>query len=171
MLEGVETTRWLEPEEQRTWRLFLDSHAQLMAALGRELHTDAGLSPQDYAVLVDLSERPDGVTRAFELASALAWEKTRLSHHIARMVERGLVSRRRCPSDRRGSFVAITRKGRRALEAAAPGHVASVREHFIDLLTPEELEVLTAISEKVLARLQESGHDGAGCRELGSAGC
>jgi len=163
MLGGVETTRWLGPEEQKAWRSFLESHAQLMAVLGRELQTDSGLSSQDYAVLVNLSERPDGVMRAFELGRELAWEKSRLSHHVARMVERGLVSRRRCPSDRRGSFVAITRRGRRALEAAAPGHVASVREHFIDLLSLEELEFLTAISEKVLARLSDVGDEDDGC--------
>jgi DNA-binding MarR family transcriptional regulator len=151
----VPATRWLDPAEQRLWRLFLQSHAQLTAELGRELQDDADLSVQDYAVLVALSESAGGTMRAFELSEQLAWEKSRLSHHITRMIARDLVTRRQCPTDKRGAFVAITKFGRRALRAAAPGHVASVRSHFIDLLTPKELEMLTAVSEKVLRALEK----------------
>jgi len=161
-------TRWLDPAEQRVWRVFLQSHAQLSAALGRELQEDADLSVQDYAVLVALSESPAGTMRAFELSEQLAWEKSRLSHHITRMVARDLVTRRQCPTDKRGAFVAITKRGRKALKAAAPGHVASVRDHFIDLLTPKELEMLTAVSERVLRALDKCG-DGVGTSSQGAS--
>src|ERR1700722_16442181 len=131
---------WLAPQEQTAWRGVLRAHAQLSAALGRGLLEDAGLSIQDYAVLVELSESAEGRMRPFELGRELAWEKSRLSHHITRMIERDLVKREKCPTDQRGAFVAITPRGRKAISAAAPGHAAAVRRYFIDLLTPTEIE-------------------------------
>ena len=41
----------------------------------------------------------------------------------------------------------------RTIEKAAPPHVASVRRNLIDLLTPEEIDALAAISQKVVAHL------------------
>jgi DNA-binding MarR family transcriptional regulator len=145
----MNSPNWLDPTEQRAWRGFIDTHAHLMAVLGKELAEESGMSTQDYAVLVALSEHPDGTMRSFELGRELAWEKSRLSHHISRMVERELVHRQDCPSDKRGAFVAITPKGRKAIKAAAPGHVSSVRRYFIDQLTARELETLAKIAGKV----------------------
>lgn len=149
----MKTPKWLNHEEEAAWRGLLRSQAQLMAVLGRELQDQSGLSSQDYGVLVTLNDSPDGRMRAFEVGRELAWEKSRLSHHISRMVQRNLVSRVRCPTDHRGSFIAITPTGRKALKAAAPGHVAAVRRYFVDLLSPEELETLTAIAEKTISAL------------------
>ena len=140
---------WLAPEEQTAWRGFLRTYGQLSAALGRELLQDAGLSIQDYAVLVELSESAEGRMRPFELGRELAWEKSRLSHHITRMIERDLVKREKCPTDQRGAFVAITPRGRKAISAAAPAHVAAVRRYFIDLLTTSELDTLAEIAQRV----------------------
>jgi len=148
--------KWLQPEEQVAWRGFLRTYEQLSAALGRELLQDAGLSIQDYAVLVALSESPDGRMRPFELGRELVWEKSRLSHHMTRMVERDLVRREKCPTDQRGAFVAITPRGRKAISAAAPAHVAAVRHYFIDLLTPPELDTLAEISRKIGSVLSET---------------
>jgi DNA-binding MarR family transcriptional regulator len=92
--------------------------------------------------------------RAFELSRRLGWEKSRLSHHIARMEARGLVGREPCDTDHRGAFVVLTPTGRAAIEVAAPGHVEGVRRHFIDLLTPEQLEVLADITDTVLTELE-----------------
>jgi DNA-binding MarR family transcriptional regulator len=146
--------KWLTSEEDAAWRGFLRSQAQLTAVLGHELQEESGLSAQDYAVLVTLNDQPDGRMRAFELGRELAWEKSRLSHHVTRMAERDLVTRMRCPSDQRGSFIAITPAGRKALKTAAPGHVAAVRRYFIDLLSDTELETLTAIAQKTLSALE-----------------
>ena len=104
--------------------------------LGKELSDESGLSIQDYAVLVALSDRPDGAMRAFEFGHELAWEKSRLSHHITRMAERGLVDHRGCKTDNRSVAWMVTESGRKAIRSAAPGHVASVRRYFIDQLTP-----------------------------------
>lgn len=153
--------RWLDDREARAWRGLQFMNMQLDAALARELAADSDLSIQDYAVLVALTDQPDASLRAFELADLLGWDKTRLSHHIKRMSARGLVSKEVCPTDRRGFFVVITPTGRRAIETAAPGHVAAVRRLFVDLLTEHELDVMAQVSAKVLAALGDTAPDAA----------
>jgi DNA-binding MarR family transcriptional regulator len=111
------------------------------------------LSLSDYEVLVHLSEAPDGQLRAYQLSRALQWEKSRLSHHLTRMEGRGLVTRREGKTDGRGAFVVLTQEGRAAIEAAAPTHVADVRDAFIDVLTPAQLDTLAEISDAVLNRM------------------
>ena len=128
---------------------------RLDAALARRLAEDSGLSYPDYVVLVALTDQPDGRLRLYELGAFLGWEKSRLSHHVARMADRGLVTKEQCPTDRRGTFVAITRKGRREIEAAAPGHVRAVRDLFIDRLDRDELQAVARVAEKVLAVLED----------------
>lgn len=145
--------RWLDDREQRAWSSLQLLHLRLDAALARQLLRDSGMSLQDYVVLVALTAAPDGRMRAFELGRMLGWEKSRLSHHLTRMSRRGLVDRELCEVDRRGAWVVVTKKGRKAIEAAAPGHVAEVRRLFIDLLTPRELDTIAAVAERVLAVL------------------
>ena len=147
--------RWLDEREARAWRQFLLMQGQLRGRVGGRLQRETRLSEADYEVLVHLTEAPDGRLRPSELGGATQWEKSRISHHVSRMEERGLVKRMACPTDRRGSLVAITPAGRRAIEHAAPRHVEHVREVFIDALTPAQLDALAEISEAVLARLAE----------------
>jgi DNA-binding MarR family transcriptional regulator len=130
--------------------------AQLTARLARELAGDSDLSYPDYAVLVALTDRSDGRCRPFELGGDLGWEKSRVSHHISRMVARGLVRRERCPSDQRGAFVVVTDQGRTAIEAAAPGHVAAVRRYVIDRLSPAQIDALASVASTVLAALGDA---------------
>ncbi|MBB5809367.1 MarR family winged helix-turn-helix transcriptional regulator [Streptomyces collinus] len=151
----TETVRWLTPEEQRAWRGFVRLHERLGGRLGRLLQSESKVSPADYAVLVHLTDSPEGRQRHQDLARALEWEKSRMSHHIARMAGRGMVVREECPEDGRGAFVVITDAGREAIEAAAPRHVEAVRELFLDHVTPAELRVLTEISERVIRRMDE----------------
>jgi DNA-binding MarR family transcriptional regulator len=148
-------TRWLSDSEQRAWRGYQAVQAQLSAQLNRQLQADSALSLADYEVLVALTDRPDGRLRVFELAEALQWEQSRLSHHLARMQQRGLVNRKACRDDRRGSYVLLTAAGRRAIEAAAPGHVAAVRRLFFDGLTPEQVALVAELSGRILARLAD----------------
>ena len=142
-------TRWLNPAEARAWRALQSFGTPLAAALNRQLIADSALSSADYQVLVVLSETPGGSLRAGELGRATGWEKSRLSHHIKRMEARRLVERQDCVTDGRGLLVAITDNGRRAIEDAAPGHVQAVRKFVIDILTPEQLEVLAEVGEAV----------------------
>src|SRR5665811_4538 len=116
-------TAWLNEAEEQAWRSLQFMQMRLTAELARQLAESSSLSYPDYIVLVALTAQPDGRSRIFEVANEIGWEKSRLSHHIGRMVERGLVTREKCDSDRRGAFVVITKQGRRELEAAAPGHV------------------------------------------------
>lgn len=155
--------RWLDDREAKAWRGFIAMGGQLTARLNRHLLRDAGLSGGDYAVLVGLSEAPEGRLRAFELGRALDWEKSRLSHHLTRMEGRGLISRAECATDARGAFVVITEKGRAAIEAAAPHHVEDVRRLFVDALTPDQLDALAQISDAVLARLAADGDEAELC--------
>lgn len=148
---GVTKTRWLSEHEERTWRALQFMQMRLEAELARQLAAESGLSYPDYLVLVALTDRPDGRLRLFELASVLGWEKSRASHHVSRMVERALVEKEKCDDDRRGFYVVVTARGRRAIEAAAPGHVAAVRRLFVDRLTPEQLDAIGAAAEIVLA--------------------
>lgn len=154
----MEERRWLTDREQRAWRSLQFMQMRLEGELARQLAADAGLSYPDYLVLVALTERPDGRMRLFELAATLGWEKSRTSHHVGRMVARGLVEKERCDADRRGAFVVVTAAGRREIEAAAPGHVAAVRRLFVDRLTPELLDAIGDAAETVLAGLDGAHH-------------
>jgi DNA-binding MarR family transcriptional regulator len=152
--DRVTEPRWLDEREQRAWRGYNKLNRRLDGILGQRLVRDAGLSSSDYELLVPLSEAPGGQLRARDLARGVDWEKSRLSHHLTRMQQRGLIERRECPTDARGAFIGLTAAGREAIEGAAPLHVAAVRENFIDLLTASEIEVLTAIAERVLGRIE-----------------
>ncbi|MER5213871.1 helix-turn-helix domain-containing protein [Streptomyces sp. NPDC002838] len=150
-----ETVRWLTPEEQHAWRTFVRLHEKLGGRLSRLLQTESNMSAADFAVLVNLTDVPEGRQRFLDLARALEWEKSRMSHHVARMAKRGLVVRDECAEDGRGAFVVITEAGRAAIEAAAPLHVEAVRALFLDHVTPGELRTLAQISERVVGKLDE----------------
>ncbi len=145
--------RWLTAEEQRVWRRWMTLNAQLSATLQRELQDDAGLSTQDYEVLVHLTDNPEGRMRVTDLARLMQWERSRVSHHVTRMERRRLVQRVECAEDGRGAFVVITPQGRAAIEQAAPGHVNTVRRLVFDALSPEEVDSFGAIIDKALAQL------------------
>jgi DNA-binding MarR family transcriptional regulator len=145
-------TRWLSDEEREAWKSLSLMQLQLTARLGRQL-SGCGLSYQDYLVLASLTDRELGSSRVVELACELGWEKSRASHHLTRMSERGLIRKEPCPTDQRGSYVVITEEGRRAIAAAAPGHVDAVRREFIDLLTSEQLSTIDQIAHSVLEHL------------------
>lgn len=135
--------------------------SRLPALLNRQLQADADLSLADFDVLVALTDRPDRRVRVLELAEALQWEKSRLSHHLARMQRRGLIDREECADDGRGAFVVLTDEGRLAIERAAPAHVETVRAVVFDGLDPEQVDALADIAEGVLNRIDTAGSAGA----------
>jgi len=146
-------SRWLTEEEQRAWRGLLRMTSQLNARMNRQLLQDYGISLTDYEVLVVLSEASQGRLRVFEIADALAWEQSRVSHQLARMQRRGLIAREDCASDARGAFAVLTEVGRAAIERAAPAHVETVRQLVFDGLTQDQLTTLTEVTSRVLDRL------------------
>lgn len=145
--------RWLTDDEQNAWRAYIRLAKMLMRQLDRDLHS-FGLSTNDYEILVELSEAPGNRLRMTELADLTAQSRSRLSHQITRMEAKGLVRRAACDGDKRGTFTVITPRGMATIERVAPSHVDSVREHFIDRLSPADLAVLTAAFEPVMERLR-----------------
>jgi DNA-binding MarR family transcriptional regulator len=144
---------WLTAEEQRAWRAYLSLHRELTARLNRQLQSDSQLSLPDYEVLVHLSEAPGGRMRPYELAKALQWEQSRLSHQLSRMQRRGLVQREECTGDGRGAFMTLTPCGRETIQEAAPAHAAKVRELFFDALTASQVAAIAEISHQGLSGL------------------
>ncbi|GAA3158657.1 MarR family transcriptional regulator [Planomonospora alba] len=145
--------RWLDEREFRAWLGYRRMRLLLDAQIARDLQSDSGLSEADYDVLSALSSRESRRWRLQELADRMLWSKSRLSRHVSRMEERGLVAKEECADDGRGAVIALTDGGMNAIVEAAPGHVESVRSHLIDLLTEEQIEVLGDIAETVLAHL------------------
>jgi DNA-binding MarR family transcriptional regulator len=145
--------RWLTAEQERVWRRWVTLNARLSATLQKELQDDAGLSMQDYEVLVHLTDSAEGRVRVTDLARLLLWERSRVSHHVTRMESRRLVQREECAEDGRGAFVVITPQGRAAIEQAAPGHVNAVRLLVFDALSPEEIDAFATVIDKALAQL------------------
>ncbi|MGH3244285.1 MAG: MarR family winged helix-turn-helix transcriptional regulator [Spirillospora sp.] len=152
--------RWLNDTEYRAWIGYRRMRLLLDAEVARDLlRGPGGLSAPDYDVLSALSSAADRRQRLSALAARMLWSKSRLSRHIGRMEMRGLVVRVEDADDGRRADVVLTEKGERAIVEAAPAHVESVREHFIDLLTEEQLRVLGDVAEIVLARLPRSETD------------
>ena len=152
----VTEPRWLDEHQARAWRGDPRMRALLDLQLSRDLAADSGLSDADYDVLSNLSETSPHRLRLTELATTMLWSKSRLSHHLTRMQQRGLVDREECAGDARGSIIVLTEAGLRAIEEAAPHHVASVRRHMIDLLTDEEIAALDALTHRVVAHLTDT---------------
>lgn len=134
--------RWLDLDQQRHWRRYLIGSAYLLEALTRQLEQDAGLSFHEYELLVRLSEAEGRTLRMSELADAVVYSRSRLTHTVRRLEERGIVARTTCLEDGRGVNCVLTDAGFAALVAAAPGHVSAVRELLVDRLSPEQFAAL-----------------------------
>jgi len=145
--------QWLDTREARLWQSYRDTYRELMRALEARLIGNSGLSGADYALLHPLSEAEDGVLRTRDLGKSVGWERSRLSHQVSRMEKRGLVSREECASDARGSMVRLTELGWKAIEAAAPDHVAAVRSYFFDHLTMAEQTQLAGLLDRIATNI------------------
>ena len=148
--------RWLDEREMAAWLPFVRLLTALPSALDTQLRDETGISHLYYQVLVMLSAAPDGARRMSELARTTSMSLSRLSRAVASLEVRGWVERRPCSDDRRGQVAHLLPAGRRALDAAAPGHVAEVRRRVFDRLTREQVEQLREISGRLLSGL----HDG-----------
>jgi DNA-binding MarR family transcriptional regulator len=149
------TMRALTDRQQTAWDSYQRMRARLAGRLGRELARQTGLSEADFEVLSHLAETPHAPVRALALRCGLEWEKSRLSHQLRRMEERGLVTREPCVEDSRGFVVRITAEGRRLAEAGRQVYEGAVRRYVCDALTPEQLNALGEIADAVLAGLDE----------------
>ncbi len=160
---NVPGPRWLSADEQHTWRESIEAWQWLIAAVDAQLQRDSGMPLAYYEILVRLSEAPDRSLRMTQLAEASSSSKSRVSHAVARLEERGWVRRVDCPTDRRGQIAMLTDQGFAALSAAAPGHVEQVRQVLFDALSAEQLRQLDSISSAILANAASSPTDADGC--------
>ncbi|WP_432839696.1 MarR family winged helix-turn-helix transcriptional regulator [Dactylosporangium sp. CA-092794] len=133
-------------EELAVWRDFIETAEALRGRIAARLQTDAGLSSGDYVVLLALSEAAEHRLRSSDLATAAGWERSRLSHHLARMERRGLIRREDCPTDSRGAEVVLTPDGAAAFHGATVPHLRAVRELFVDALTPQQLAAVADLT-------------------------
>jgi DNA-binding MarR family transcriptional regulator len=137
-------TPWLTEPEQRSWRTLINVTTGVLSVLDAELRAEHGLSLGEYEVLAHLSEEPEHSLRMTDLADRLRLSPSGITRRIDGLVRSGLVERRQCPSDRRGSNAVLTDNGMRRLREAAPAHVRGVRAHFIDRLSERELANLAS---------------------------
>jgi len=142
----------LTEPELRAWRAFAEMQWLLMARIEQQLQASSGISSADYAVLVLLSEAPQGRLRPYELTRMAGWEKSRLHHQLTRMSARGLITRE--PYGSRGMYAVITPEGLAKLEEAVPGHAQEVRRLFTGRLTSEQLDQLTGIATAIAGNLK-----------------
>jgi DNA-binding MarR family transcriptional regulator len=148
-------TRWLDEDQQRSWRALMMGMTLLLDRLDDDLRRSCDLSLVEYDVLVRLSERPGRQMRMAQLADALAHSRSRVTHTIARMEHAGLVQRASSPEDGRGVVATMTDKGHDLLTRMAPVHVNGVRDHLVDLVSSEDFEalgrVMNAVSDNLVA--------------------
>ncbi|MFG1946296.1 MarR family winged helix-turn-helix transcriptional regulator [Nonomuraea sp. NPDC048826] len=141
-----DAVRWLEADEERAWRAFRRVMIAVQTGTAHDLAA-IGLSEADYEVLSTLSERPGHTSSLGEQATKMGWSRSRLSRHATRMEARGLLRRAPDESDGRGCLLVLTDDGLAALRDAAPAHLVSVRRHFIDRLTPDDLAAIERIAQ------------------------
>lgn len=137
------------------WEAVQSMYEQVETELGRRLGSGSQLSCTDYKVLAALTSRPDGRMRLFELVDALGWEKSRVSHQVSRMTERGLLDKTRCPNDRRGAHVGPTARARAAMAEAEPAYIDAVQALLGETLTHTQLAALHDAARAVLAGLAD----------------
>ena len=145
--------RWLNPREMKAWRAYIIGSRRLLEALDSDLDGH-DLTMADYEVMAQLSEAPGRRIRMSELAELEMLSKSRLSHRMKVMEKAGWVRREECAEDRRGYWAVMTDKGMKAIVAAAPSHVESVRRRFIDQLSVKEQEALSGIFSHVTEELR-----------------
>lgn len=149
------TDPWLTQEQEHAWRMWLKVNTELHAALARDLQSGSELSYSDFAVLVQLTDHPEGRIRVTDLAVVLHWDRSRVSHHVKRMESRGLVARSECPTDGRVAYLSITDQGRVAIAQAAPAHAALVGELVFHGMSADDLAHFVATNAAIAKRLTE----------------
>ena len=146
--ENATAPKWLTPSEMVAWRTYIIASRQLLAALDADLK-EHDLTLPDYEILALLSDAPDRQMRMSELAKIALLSRSRLSHRMKVMEKAGWLKREPCPVDKRGYFAVMTPKGWKAIVAAAPDHVESVRARFIDHLSKADQEAIAQIFERI----------------------
>ena len=152
------TTRWLDDGQMTAWVRLAAVLELLPGVLDTQLRRDAGLTHYEYYVMAMLSEAPKRTLRMTALAQQTNATLPRLSHVVKRLEDRDLIERFPCPEDARATNARLTPTGWKKIRATAPGHVATVREHVIDVLTPEQISQLAEITGAILKSVDPDGN-------------
>ena len=139
----------LDPEDWALWSSVTAMRAGIDRALEQRLQRDAGLSLADFEILHGLASAEGHRLRAGALADALGWEKSRISHQVRRMAERGLLDRQTCATDGRGTWVALAAAGADAFAAASCGYAEVLRAAFFHRLAPADKRALARVADVV----------------------
>src|ERR1700730_8637152 len=153
---GTVARRRMTSGELAIWRSFIETAAELGRILGAQLQ-ESGCSPADYQVLLALKEADGRRLRSSELAATIDCERSRLSHHLARMERRGLIRRSDCATDSRGAEVSLTEDGARLFRSASAPHLKAIKKYFADALTPAQFEELAGIVQALQDHLHGGG--------------
>ncbi|MFI5694457.1 MarR family winged helix-turn-helix transcriptional regulator [Kribbella sp. NPDC051586] len=151
------STRWLDDTEMTAWVRLAAVLELLPGVLDAQLRRDAELTHYEYYVMAMLSEAPKRTLRMTALAQRTNATLPRLSHVVKRLEDRGLIERFPCPEDARATNARLTADGWKKIRATAPGHVATVRQHVIDVLTPDQITQLAGITEAILGSVDPDG--------------
>lgn len=163
-------TQWLDEREMAAWVRLAAVLELLPGVLDSQLRRDAGLTHFEYFALAMLSDAPRRTLRMTALAAQTNATLPRLSHVVQRLEGRGLMERFPCPDDARATNVRLTPAGWRTVRASAPGHVANVRAHVIDVLSAEQVDQLADITEAILERLDPGAAIASSYRKPGRKG-
>src|SRR5262245_38523969 len=147
--------RWLDADQQASWRGFVVGVTLLLDRLDADLQREFDLSLTEYEILVRLSERPEQSMRMAQLADSLAHSRSRVTHTVSRMQKAGLVVRSSSPEDGRGIVCTLTERGHALLVEAAPVHVNGVRDYLVDLAAPDDFAALGRVMNSVSDSLIE----------------
>lgn len=157
--------RWLNRDEQASWRAYILGTTALLDQLDRELRAEHHISLSEYEILVRLSERPHRRLRMAVLAQSVHHSRSRVTHTITRMEGAGLVERVSAHGDGRGVDAVLTDHGMEVLQAAARTHVRGVREHMVDLASGEDFAALGRVFDAVCDQLMAVAPAEADIRE------
>lgn len=137
--------RRLDDDELATWLPIIRFVQLLPQVLDRALKDEVGLNHARYAILVTLAGRGEEVVTMTELARIAGLSRSRLSHALDSLEERGWVERTSCSTDKRTLSATLTPAGWEMLRAAAPVHVAQIRDLILDPLSAEDRQRLQDI--------------------------
>jgi len=160
-------TRWLDPDQQRSWRAYIVGTTMLLDRLDRELREAHGLALSEYEILVRLSECPDRTMRMAALADSMSYSRSRITHTVSRLESAGLIERAASCDDGRGIVARLTDKGYAKLTEAAPSHVESVRDHLVDLAGKDDFEAVGRVFDAVTDHLAPEHSPEADIRTTG----
>ncbi|MDT0214059.1 MarR family transcriptional regulator [Rothia sp. ARF10] len=156
-MTGEDEPRWLDRAEMTAWLRLIAVAERLPGVLDTQLRRESGLTHFEYQVLAMLSDAPERTLRMTSLSLQTNATLPRLSHVVKRLEDRGLVARSVAPEDKRAINAMLTDEGFAALAEAAPGHLATVREHVFDPLSDDQVRALSEALGAILTRVDPSG--------------